>query len=122
MISLPFMLYLVFQGELVNYAGTLYVVMARMSGVFSGPQSLRELWAAFLPWSHNFKYALPLFFYLFSGLYLLKRVIRKKMTIAEFSIIPVFIYGVFLYKCSFMSIEGPRRMMALQPLLWPMRI
>jgi len=120
---LPFLLYLFFNNAFFDYIDAAGGVLFKMVDVFDPalcyrtPQNLREFLLAFSPWNHNFKYTLPFFFYVFVGLYLFRDIIKKKVTIPELSIIPVFIYGIFLYQGAFRNIEGPQYRMVLQPLL-----
>lgn len=122
-VCVPFILYLFFHNAFIYYISTLKIVIFRMTDVFnaslvfSTPADFKDFLLAFSPWNHNFKYTLPFFFYFFIGIYLFRKIITKKITVPDISILLIFIYGVFLYKGAFRDIEGPQYRMALQPLL-----
>lgn len=122
-ISAPFIIYLVSSHAFLAYIDTVKIVLTRMTEVFdmslyfNSPKNTREFLLAFSPFSHNFKYILPFFFYVFTGIYLLKKIIKRRITSPDIIIISVLIYGAFLYKGAFRDIEGPQYRMALQPLL-----
>ena len=122
-ITLPILLYLFFNNALIDYASTLRIVLFKMTDafdsalVFETPTNLKEFLQAFSPWDHNFKYTLPFFFYAAIAIYLLRNIRRRRIELSELPIIPVLIYGIFLYKGAFRDIEGPQYRIALQPLL-----
>lgn len=121
--STPFIYYLFLNNALHFYIDSIRVVLSSMTKVFDPslcfdtPMNLKEFLLAFSPLNHNFKYTLPFFFYLFIAIYLFKGFIKNKAKILDLPIIPVFIYGIFLYKSTLRDIEGPQYRMALQPLL-----
>lgn len=122
-ISLPFIIYLISQKAIFPYLEALLVVSRDMTKVFDPalcfetPTCLRGFISALVPTSHNFKYTLPFFFYAGIGLWLVKVFAKHKFTVKEFIVMPIFIYGILLYKSAFRDIEGPQYRMALQPLL-----
>lgn len=123
-ISVPFILFFIVNGAFMPYLETLYVVLFKMTKVFNAsyyfetPTGLKGFFLALCPLNHNFRYTLPFFFYLASGIYLLRDITRGRLQDSrKFVIVALLIYGVFLYIGAFRDVEGPQYRMALQPLL-----
>lgn len=122
-VVLPFITYLFFHNAFIYYVNSLKVVLFNMTKIFDPslcfdtPVNFQEFLLALSPLNHNFKYTLPFFFYVLIGIYLFRGVIKNKLSLSEVSMVPVFIYGIFLYKGVFRDVEGPQYRMMLQPLL-----
>lgn len=120
---LPFAIYLFLNNAVGAYFETINVVLNKMINVFDPslyfdtPMNFKEFLLALSPLNHSFKYTLPFLFYTGISIYLLKNLVRNKITSMNISIAAILIYGIFLYKSSFRNIEGPSYRMALQPLL-----
>ncbi|MBU4311579.1 MAG: hypothetical protein KJ706_02530 [Candidatus Omnitrophica bacterium] len=124
-VSLPFILYLFLNNAFIPFVSTLKTTLIAHCRTdvfdpalcFETPRNFKEFLLAFSPTNHNFKYTLPTLLYVPVGIYLFFRIIKRNNTLFDIAMIPVFIYGLLLYKAAFRDIEGPQYRIALQPLL-----
>ncbi|NQT75350.1 MAG: hypothetical protein HQ566_02385 [Candidatus Omnitrophica bacterium] len=124
-VSFPFIFYLVSHSAFIPFVSTLKTTLIALCRTdvfdpalcFETPRNFKEFLLAFSPTNHNFKYTLPTLLYVPVGIYLFFRIIKRNNTLFDIAMIPVFIYGLLLYKAAFRDIEGPQYRIALQPLL-----
>lgn len=123
--SFPFLVYFYLNGALIPFVSTMKSVLISHCKTdvfdpalcFETPKNFKEFLLSFSPLNHNFKYTLPFFVYAYAAIYLFRRFTKRAFSLEEISLIPLFIYGAFLYKAAFRDIEGPQYRMALQPTL-----
>ncbi len=125
LVSAPFVFYLFLNDAFMPFVSTLKTTLIAHCRTdvfdpalyFETPRNFKEFLLAFSPTNHNFKYTLPTLLYLPVGIYLFYRIIKRRNTLFDIAMMPVFIYGLLLYKAAFRDIEGPQYRIALQPVL-----
>ena len=115
---IPFITYFIFKGAFLPYVNTLVVIAGNHTRVWgqSGISlNLMEYIKIDQIFKYNFKYIFPVLLYVYSIIYLIRRILKKTICWKDYSILCLSIYGLLMYKTAFRAMLGPQFAMSLQP-------
>ncbi|MBN1870278.1 MAG: hypothetical protein JW847_06880 [Candidatus Omnitrophica bacterium] len=122
LVGIPFAVYLFVSGALVPYVDSVWTIVTRMQKVIDPhfvsvyPRNFPEAFAAMVnPLHINFKHMTPSYLYMILLVYLLLRMVMRRLFWRDLAIICIGIYGFVMYNTGFRGIWAAQFEMALQP-------
>lgn len=115
-ILVPFVFYFVFKGAFLPYVNMLTAIAKYHLRLCA--QGRINLWASLRPtqvFTFNFKYIFLILLYIYSIIYLILSIFKKRLYWKHYCILCLSIYGILMYKTAMRVIQGPQFQMALQP-------
>ena len=115
-ILIPFVFYFVFKSAFLPYVNMLTAIAKYHLRLCA--QGRINLWVSLRPsqvFTFNFKYIFLILLYIYSIIYLIFSIFKKRLYWRDYCILCLSIYGMLMYKTAMRVIEGPQFQMALQP-------